>query len=141
MMLSMAVQLQPNLNICLNTSNFPAQTATSKPSQVPFAVKQRTAASSSIANLHSVSRLKLRGQNFRNLQVYASAATAEAVESASESPVADDSDSESSSDKEVSLSLSPSFSLSCYLVSSNECLFCLLDRGFLKFGGEQGKVW
>ncbi|XP_038875586.1 30S ribosomal protein 3, chloroplastic-like [Benincasa hispida] len=100
MMLSMAVQLQPNVNFCFNTSNFTAQTATSKPFQVPFAVKQRSTSSSCITNLHSVSASKLRHQNFRTLDISASATAAEAAEAAPESLVADDSDSESSPVKE-----------------------------------------
>ncbi|CAK9317924.1 unnamed protein product [Citrullus colocynthis] len=95
----MAVQLQPNVNFGFNAS-FTAQTATSKPLQVPYSVKQRTTAASCIANLHSLSGLKLRRQNFRTLEISASAAAAEAVEAASESLVADDSDSESSPVKE-----------------------------------------
>ncbi|XP_022148098.1 30S ribosomal protein 3, chloroplastic-like [Momordica charantia] len=110
MMLSMAVQLQPNINFCLNTSNFPAQNATSKPFQVLFPVKQRTTASyslspssstsSCIAHSHYFSGFKFRRQNFRNLEVSAPAAATEAVEAASESPVVDDSDSVSSPVKE-----------------------------------------
>ncbi|XP_022997676.1 30S ribosomal protein 3, chloroplastic-like [Cucurbita maxima] len=108
MMLSMAVQLQPNVNFCLNTSTFSSHNATSKPHQVPFALKQRTNAlsspsssiSSCIADVYSVSGLKLRRQSFKTLQVSASAAAADAVQADSESPVADDSLSESSPDKE-----------------------------------------
>ncbi|XP_004145640.2 30S ribosomal protein 3, chloroplastic [Cucumis sativus] len=99
MMLSMAVQLQPNVNFCFNTSNFTAQTA-SKPFKLPFAVRQRTTASSCIPNFHTVFGLQLRRQNFRTQEISASAAPIEAVEAASELLVADDSDSVSSPVKE-----------------------------------------
>ena len=148
MMLSMAVQLQPNVNFCFNTSNFTAQTA-SKPFKLPFAVRQRTTASSCIPNFHTVFGLQLRRQNFRTQEISASAAPIEAVEAASELLVADDSDSVSSPVKEVSLSLFLPFYLVWLLrlVSfvfsklKNESLFFLLDGDRLIFGGELPKVW